>query len=369
MIAAPPSFRPERLTEAREARGLRSAELAEALSVSPSAVTGWETGGHAPETGSVVALSAALGVPTGFFGRRRDMELESIFVRSADKEPALTVAQARRRLEWTADVRDALTLWVDFPGVCLPPAVERREFTDGLAVEEMAESVRRLWGLGLGPIHDLIVEMENGGVTVSKMDMPGRRISGASAWRSGRPVVLVASSLDGVRTRMSAAAQLGHIVLHRNAADIDPEATDAQAELFARSLLLPAETFARDVYRLTPKALSELKPKWKVSIACMVERLIDLGILEEDDRSRFQKSAAMKGWHRSEPGDEGMYVERHSLLSSAVRLLLDEGIADRRDIVGAVGLDREDIADICGLPTGSLRVADNVVQLRPLQAL
>lgn len=353
MIAAPPAFCPEQLTEAREARGLSSKELAEALSVSPSAVTGWEVGEHAPETGSVVALSAALDVPTGFFGRRRDMKLESVFIRSADKDPALTVAQVRRRLEWTADVRDALGLWVDFPEVRLPPAVERRELTDGLAVEEMAESVRRLWGLGLGPIHDLIVEMENGGVTVSKMDMPGRRISGASAWRSGRPVVLVAPSLDGIRTRMSAAAQLGHIVLHRSAADLDQEAADTQAELFARSFLLPAETFARDIYRLTPKALMALKPKWKVSIACMVERLIDLNILEEDDRPRFYKSAFMKGWRRSEPGDEGMYVERHSLLSRAVRLLLDDGIAHRRDIVGAAGLDGEDIADICGLPTGA----------------
>ena len=359
-------FHPERLTEAREARGCRMKDLAEAVGASPSAATKWESGEHVPETARIIGIAAHLGVPTSFFAHPRDQALESVFIAGGEKESSLSVAQVRRRLEWTADVHDALADWVDFPHVNLPPAVDQRELTDPWTVEEIAGSVRRLLGIGLGPIHDVIVAMENSGITMSKMTMPIKRISGASAWRGGRPFAVVGADMDGIQTRMAAAVQLGHIVLHRNVAD-DPETAAsraAQAERFARSLLLPAEGFARDIYRLTPKSLKELKPKWRVSVVDMVERLIELRILEATERPRFYKAISAGGW-RSEPGDADMYVEKPSLLSTAVDLLLDEGLMDRRGIAGAVGLHADDIVSICGLPDGHLDVGGNVVSIVP----
>lgn len=61
------TWKPERLTEARESRGLTRAGLAKALGVSKSAVTQWEKGVTAPRGSHLARLAQVLGKPAGWF--------------------------------------------------------------------------------------------------------------------------------------------------------------------------------------------------------------------------------------------------------------------------------------------------------------
>lgn len=91
-------------------------------------------------------------------------------------------------------------------------------------------------------------------------------MDGISSWYSSRPFAFIATDkANGIRNRFDAAHELGHIILHRN---IDEQSfkenykeVERQADLFAGSFLLPAESFSLDVSWPTLDNLLILKQK------------------------------------------------------------------------------------------------------------
>ncbi|MBK8265107.1 MAG: helix-turn-helix transcriptional regulator [Nannocystis sp.] len=65
-------FEPERLTLAREVRGLTKAELAEKIGKTPSAVSQFESGRSRPDGQTIGRLILALGTPASFFASTPD---------------------------------------------------------------------------------------------------------------------------------------------------------------------------------------------------------------------------------------------------------------------------------------------------------
>lgn len=65
-------FDPDRLTIARELRGLTKQELAEKIGRTPSAVSQFESGRARPDGQSVGRLMLALSVPASFFAKMSD---------------------------------------------------------------------------------------------------------------------------------------------------------------------------------------------------------------------------------------------------------------------------------------------------------
>lgn len=68
-------FRSERLTLARELRGLTKSALADRVSKTPSAISQFESGRVHPDVKSVAALALALGVEPRFFSVQPGSEL------------------------------------------------------------------------------------------------------------------------------------------------------------------------------------------------------------------------------------------------------------------------------------------------------
>ena len=89
-----PGFCGERLSQARDARGLSAVALAELVRVSPQAVSHYEQGKHSPNPETMEALASTLKFPRSFFLRPRPAPSASpIFWRS--KMGALKVARRR----------------------------------------------------------------------------------------------------------------------------------------------------------------------------------------------------------------------------------------------------------------------------------
>ena len=118
----------------------------------------------------------------------------------------------------------------------------------------MADECRKVWKLGMGPISDVVLTLENAGVIFSRDEIGYLRMDGVSHWSQldNRPYVFVAADkANGIRNRFDAAHELGHLVLHRN---IDEKTfkqhykeIEQQADLFAGCFLLPAESFSSEV--------------------------------------------------------------------------------------------------------------------------
>ena len=62
-------FEPQRLTVARELRGISRSELAEKIEKSPSAVSQFESGRARPDGQTLSRIALGLGIPAAFFAR------------------------------------------------------------------------------------------------------------------------------------------------------------------------------------------------------------------------------------------------------------------------------------------------------------
>jgi Zn-dependent peptidase ImmA (M78 family) len=150
---------------------------------------------------------------------------------------------------------------------------------------------------------------------------------------------------------------LGHLVLHRQLdahfLHNDHHVIEAQAFWFAGAFLLPATTFAADVYAPTIGAFKALKPRWKVSIQAMIARARDLGFLTEDQAKSAWITLNRHGWRAKEPLDDDIPLEEPQLLKSAYDLLRKSGINCRAEILANGMCSPEDAETLLGLPEGA----------------
>ena len=147
--------------------------------------------------------------------------------------------------------------------------------------EHAARELRALWELGLDPIPNLVELLDERGIKVLAMRLPG--IDGLTArargdGREAASVVVVNGDHRGERQRFTAAHELGHMVL-----DVAPKVdAEAAAQHFAGAFLMPADTLRAEIgARRTSidwRELFELKPVFGVSAQALVHRCRDLGI-------------------------------------------------------------------------------------------
>lgn len=365
-------FQPERLVQARLCRGLTQTALAAKVGKSSGTVSKWEKGDQVPESEALVRLADELAMPTSWFLTALPGYGDKVcFFRStaAVTKEAQTIADIR--LKWLNEISLVLQEWVDWPTVNIPRlgANDHLKITDA-DIEQAAQACRRQWNLGLGPISDMVLVLENAGVICVREELGYTRMDGASQWfdTDGRPYVfLAADKANGVRSRFDAAHELGHLVLHRDIDDVEfmkryPE-IERQAHLFAAAFLLPAETFAAEMIRPSLDTFLALKLRWKVSVAAMIMRCRQLQIIDDAYATRLWKNYSARGWRKGEPLDDRLGFESVRLLPRTINLLLSEGGLTKEGLLGSVGFGATDCEKLCGLPDGFFNHQSSVSSL------
>ena len=379
MRSGTPGFRGERLVQARDSRGLTQVALAQLISRNSSSISRWEGGAQSPEPQALEALAGALDVPVAFFLRPLQGGAAPMFFRSMASSTQSLRKRTRARLRWAQEIVLSLQEWVNLPEVnvpCLEDVTDYREIGDA-AIETMANRCRAVWELGAGPIADLLLVLENAGVVVIKDEVGSVKMDGLSNWSTAdnRPYVLIARDKDTcVRSRMDAAHELGHLVLHRglepkvlnNSADF--REIERQAFDFAGAFLMPAESFPAEVWTPSLNAFLALKERWKTSIAAMIKRCAKLHMLSEEYERRLWKHYSSRGWRKSEPLDDRLVVENPRLLSRSVRLLVEENVRDRKALLSEFRLHGPDVEALCRLGGGYMTAdSTDVISLPKLK--
>lgn len=321
-----------RLTIARHLAGLRKSELAQAVGMSPSAVTGWEQGTRRPSGPTVAQLSLRLGVEPSFF----TVAAETVAAptgpphfRSLRSTSQLARDQALAYGQLAFGIAAGLERHVEFPDVDLSPFPIDTEDLDCDGPEQAAQLVRERWDLGDGPIGHLLRLVENHGVLVVFSPAKGASVDAFSFDSDRRPIVVLNPlKQDYYRQRFDLAHELGHLVMH---ADAEPggRIVEEQANRFASELLMPAEQLGP----LLPRAinasawadLARLKEQWGVSMQALLFRARRLGALGDVAYRNAMMTVSARGWRRSEPGQVKV-LEQPSLLPRAVELLEGEGV-------------------------------------------
>lgn len=369
-------FQSARLKQLRASSGMTQAKLAELLSCSTSNISKWEKGDSFPESSSFKKICETFSVPERWL-------LESP-VRSGLARPGFFRSQvstcrgakdsAEARLEWLEEVSYKLQESLEFPDINIPSydGGDVRLIQD-CEIESLAEECRDRWGLGRGPISDVVHVLESFGAVVARSEIGYVKMDGVSRWSDvdDRPYILLASDKAGpIRSRFDAAHELGHLVLHRgidsNQYKANYHLLETQAHRFASAFLMPAESFSHEIKWPTLDAFLSLKPRWKVSIAAMIKRSQDLEISSPDVALRLWKARSARGWVKKEPLDDDFEFELPKLLKRSIMMLVEHKILNKNTLRDVLGIPVNDLEELCCLPSGyfSLSEKDQVVDIR-----
>ncbi len=364
-----------RLRQAREARGLSVVALADLVGVSAAAISQYEKGQHLPRMETTEILAKRLNLPLSYFLKPEvvaPVEQNRLFYRSMSSATKQARTRAGRRLEWLKEIVGYFEKFFDFPEPNIPDLGLPDDFRkiSRAAVESAAEQLRSFWRLGLEPISDLIRTMEANGIYVSRGTLDAETLDAFSEFDGQRPYVFLNSDKNVlVRSRFDCAHELGHLVLHRNIRQkdlnraVDFKVIESQAHHFGGAFLFPAKSFQHEIWGLSLDSFRSLKPTWKVSIAAMISRASQLGMLDEEEAKRLWINLGRRGWRQREPLDD-LPCEKPKLLPKAADALIRNKIKTRHQIIADLAIPLSDIVELLGDEPEFFREEDDEPRLK-----
>lgn len=340
-------FEPKRLVLARELNGIAKSTLAEQIECTPSAISQFESGLR-PDPNTLYKIALALGVPVSFFTappKVKKIVSENCHYRSLRS----TGIKERRRLQARGTLIHELVNWLD-------QKVEwQEEQVSGLSkviksnedIELLANNIRRTWGLGLGPISNLLLLLENKGILITVIPSVSNKVDAFSTWSQNLPLIfLVDDKKSASRRRFDAAHEFGHLVMHADASPGDKD-LEREANRFAGALLLPREAFSREFpKRINWDVLFDLKKRWKVSLQAILRRALDLELISDSTYKRGMIFMAQKGFRKEEPFESE--IEQPKLLNRIVSYTQEEFGYSNEYFAKSLGINTMMLRDLLG---------------------
>lgn len=318
-----------RITFARELRGLTKKQLSDKINKSPSAVSQIERGLIRPDLETFVSVTFALEMPPSFFIAKQvseePIDLASCHFRSLRSTSQAMRRQSTRRGELFIDFMEILKS----KGVIFPPE-QISNFHESAGnddeIERASISLRRQWDMGLGPIPNIVNLVESKGVFVLPLQNAVHKVDAYSTWRGKQPCMLISYEKPASRIRFDVSHELGHLTMHEDVAAGDARA-ERQANRFAGAFLAPRESFVEECPRSWSfEAFKRLKDRWKMSIQALLYRAKDLGMISVSTQRRAMIQLSMDG-KRKDEGKEWP-KEEPVLVTHALKLLSNQVTLD-----------------------------------------
>jgi Zn-dependent peptidase ImmA (M78 family)/transcriptional regulator with XRE-family HTH domain len=346
--------------------GLSLQELGEEISVSKQFLSRLESGVEAPSASLQDALGARLRVLDGFFHQVDPMPIsdEQCHFRKQLTTKVALRQQARARGELFKRITSVLDQELNLPTY----GFRESEPVDAEAIERAAERCRIDWGLGLGPIANMIRVAETAGAIVVRMSQMAAEID-AISFATKRPIIAL-NNMDksACRARFGVAHEIGHLVLHIGTLTGD-KVTEGEANRFASAFLMPRSIFAAECARairgtrtLSWSTLSEIKMRWGVSKAAILYRGRQLGIFSETLYKSGVIGLNRHGEARMEDEDNEFESELPEILPSSLDVLAKSCGIKLNSLSKRILVEPEITEELLGESLPAAR-ATNVIQL------
>ncbi|HDL6752651.1 TPA: ImmA/IrrE family metallo-endopeptidase [Yersinia enterocolitica] len=349
------SINPERLTEAREAKGLTMADLARLLDVSRQAISAFEKGQKNPSFETLTQISRVLGFPERFFLSTSSSPMidGAVHFRSRSSTSKKERLMGRTKGRWVSLILNEMTKYATLPETKLPDLeISDFELLSKADIEGLATQVRRFWGLGDGPIRSLTQLLENNGIVVANI-YSGEKVDAFSFWSENTPIIVTDKSKTAVRMRFSIAHELGHLVMHQAVDDdyIDDKdlfnKVEAQANYFAACFLMPANSFSNEYFSPNLSALIKLKERWIASVAAITHRASSLRLMSDNQKEYVFRQLAP--YRKREPLDDVIPREEPKLINKLANLLDEHNVIKKQDLIEMIGIPDKDFLAITRL--------------------
>ena len=365
----------QRIRAHRLAAGLTLRELSSRVPVSAQALSQYENGKTRPRSEVLECLADALTTTVAQLSRAPEREwlgsVEFVQPRSSKRKILKKVQESLAALTERSLTLEQ-KLGGGFPSPSLPVMEEIMLIHDIEDAEGLAQDVRRRWGLGTGPLPQLVSLFEARGIrvfeTFHEEDTAEFGAWSAFIWLSGGswsefPVILVNGELSGEEKRFSLCHELGHMVLarplrHVLAADVRNEL----ANWFAGALLLPASALRDQLGRkrktLSWYELGELRRQFGIGHYRIARRCREVGIISREVFRDLVEEYRRHGWDEG-PGGEDWALSPEEESSTRLRRLavraVTEGVMTSEEAAAVLDVDEQELDLLISAPMPVVR--------------
>lgn len=282
----------DRLRSARAKAGLSLDALAAKASniVTKQAISQYEKNQKTPSSTVLIALANALGVGVEYFFRTVNVSIGSVDFRKhssfgAKKQESLK-ERVKEYLERYIQVESVLELPCEFVN-----PFDGCSVADYADLEDMADRLRDVWGLGFDQIDNVVDMLELQNIKVMLID-DEKKFNGLSGYANNdlaHPFIVLNDSVDlsADRKRFTAIHELAHL-LFEGKHSLDAEKV---SDRFAGAFLFPRQSVIKEFgakrSSISLEELKQVKLKYKISMASIVMRLSQLGFIGDAVKQRF----------------------------------------------------------------------------------
>ena len=352
-----------RIRAHRVAAGLSLRELSSHVPVSPQALNQYEHGQTRPRNEVLKILAIRLGTRAEHLLRDPNEEwLGSVRVRQLSTSSNMTLKKVQASL--LAMTERSLVLEQMFGGGFSSPSLPVMETIQPIRepedAEEIAQDVRKRWGLGTGPLPKLVSLFEARGVRIfeSFHDDDIRNLKGCSAlvWIFSAswpeiPVIVMNGTLSGEEKRFVLCHELAHMVLPSCFQQVlSVKGREKLANWFASALLLPASALRDQLGRkrssISRYELEEVKRQFGISNYWILRRCWDVGILskdtyqillEQNQQSVLAENPEFTEWTLSPAEESSTRLKRLAVRAVA------EGITSLQEAANMLGVQQDEL--------------------------
>jgi Zn-dependent peptidase ImmA (M78 family)/transcriptional regulator with XRE-family HTH domain len=327
---------------------LSMTDLGEKVGVSRQAISLYEDGKRGPEPEILLRIVDVLGQPLSYFTTERPEGFGARgtrFFRAFKSKTSRTNRKCEILSDWFSQTASYFSNYVNLPSVSLPdvpPPAKEGGYSEP-EIEAAATLCRRHWGLGDGPIGDVVALLESKGIIICRTEFNTSTVDAFSFWEGARPFIFLGADRESAcRSRYDASHELGHLILHRHIdtkelkSDLDRR--ENEANRFAAAFLLPEKTYPLEVFSSRLAAFIHLKRRWKVSAAAQIYRCSQLEILDEQQILNLRKQLSAKGWRKRELLDDQIPPEIPTVMQKSLRLILGNYVKTTADLLADIRL-------------------------------
>ena len=248
------------------------------------------------------------------------------------EEPPLSRVSFRALSRLTARLREQtlaagtlaieLAKWIDERFTLQEPSIPEYP---GVEPEEAAMAVRTEWGLGERPVKNMIHRLESHGIRVFSLAEDTVAMDAFSCWLGDTPFMFLNTMKSAERSRMDAAHELGHLVLHRHHHGAGGRDAEREADQFGSSFLMPRGSVLANAPRHGRlQRIIEAKRYWAVSTANLTYRMHKVGMLTDWEYRTLFGEIGRRGYRSREPN--AIRGETSQVLAKVFGSLRDDGI-------------------------------------------
>ena len=300
----------------------------------------------------------------GYYREEREPSSETVsaFARTLDfpipffygptlEEPPLEGASFRALSRITAKLKDqavaagalgiSLSDWIDERFTLQSADIPQYDIGDP---EAAAMEIRSGWGIGERPVRNMIHLLEFHGVRVFSLAEDSAELDAYSFWRERTPYVFLNTIKTAERSRMDAAHELGHLVLHWKTGSRNNRQAEFEAQQFGSVFLMPAGSVLAKMQRgATLAQIIRDKRYWGVSVAALTYRLHKVGLLSDFQYRRLFAEIGRHNYRVDEPNAAPR--ERSQVLAKVFAALAEKGTR-QTDVASMLSLHPSELAHL-----------------------